>query len=167
MVLFTARDHVDVWVHVLPLGISWEVHNLCCHQLLWARRLPFQWYQWQWIHNWEWDIKVFCDSLSLPPQKETVQIGSYWRKSFKKGCWSIALHSYKHSKWFTGWEGAHLFIRAWPLGVRPCSNQYMGNTNWTWYVSFSLLGKRHKGGNVDLGEMASRCDQDALYEIPK
>lgn len=53
-----------------------------------------------------------------------------------------------------GWDWTQLSLWGWSLGVCPCSNEYMGNTNWTWYF-FVFLGGGHSGGRVDLGGVES------------
>lgn len=67
MIQAAARNHV-------------EVHDPCCHWLLWTRKLLLQWY-WQ-THNWEWEtLKNFI--APAPSKKEIVRTESYWSESLK------------------------------------------------------------------------------------
>lgn len=55
-----------------------------------------------------------------------------------------------------GWGRTQFSLRVWPLGFCPFANEYMHNTNWTWYIptcfSFSFVG-RAQGWRVDLGRL--------------
>lgn len=70
-----------------------------------------------------------------------------------------------------GWGRTQFSLRVWPLGFCPFTNEYMHNTNWTWYIptcfSFFVWGG-HKGGGwiwEDWKEFI--IYQIALCEIPK
>lgn len=51
------------------------------------------------------------------------------------------------------------FLGSWPLGVGPCTNKYMGNTNWSWYFLgfYFIIFGGCKSGRVDMGGMRSEC----------
>lgn len=42
----------------------------------------------------------------------------------------------------------------------------MGNTNWTWHISFLLKGRPQRS-QVDLEEMGSEYIEGVLYKVPK
>lgn len=102
-----------------------------------------------------------------PPLKiEAVQTESPW-KLWRGVCISLCTTTNVVDGFQVCLGGTYLFLRIWPLAVWQCFNQYMINTNWIWWISFSFCRGRHKGGREDQGRMGSRCDQGALYEIPK
>lgn len=54
------------------------------------------------------------------------------------------------------WGRTQFSLRGWPLGFCPFTNEYMHNTNFTWYIHtyFSFLwgGHRVEGGSGKTGK---------------
>jgi len=141
-------------------GDQVEFRDICCCWRLWVRKhlLQFSYLRVR-------DIEGLCDSfIPQPLPKRNSPI----RKLLKRVLKSIKMIKCSSSQLMASdqdwrWWRTHFSLRGRPLGVWPCSNEYIGNTNWTWWG----FGEVHKGGRVDLRGMESECDQGGLYEIPK